>query len=312
MRVLITGAAGFIGFHLGLALRRRGDEVVGCDLLTDYYDPTLKRMRAALLQKAGAKFESADIRYPYAMEKLSESCDVIVHLAAQAGVRYAKENPQTYLDTNINGFLPILEVVRKRPSLPLIYASSSSVYGLNKKVPFAETDPTETPANLYAATKKSNELMAYAYHHLFGITAIGLRFFTVYGPWGRPDMAYYAFTEAIMNGTPIRLYNHGNMQRDFTYIDDIVEGVVAAIDTAKGCEIFNLGNSKPEPITELVRIIETHLGKKAKVELLPEEPGEVLVTYADISKSAARLGFKPTIGLEEGMSRFLQWFKDKK
>ena len=234
----------------------------------------------------------------------------VVHLAAQAGVRYSKENPQAYVDTNLNGFLQILELIRRHPSIPLTYASSSSVYGLNEKTPFVETDPTDTPSNLYGATKKSNELMAHAYHHLFGISAVGLRFFTVYGPWGRPDMAYFSFTDAILNGTPIRLYNQGKMKRDFTYIDDIIQGTVAAIDRVRGCEIFNLGNHKPEEILTLVHLLEKKLGKKATVELLPAESGEVPITYADISKAEKVLGFKPQVSLDKGLDAFLEWYRD--
>ncbi len=235
-----------------------------------------------------------------------------MHLAAQAGVRYSKANPQSYCDANLVGFLQILELIRRHSHIPLIYASSSSVYGLNQKIPFAESDRTDTPSNLYGATKKSNELMAHAYHHLFGISVTGLRFFTVYGPWGRPDMAYFSFTDAIMQGAAIQIYNNGQMKRDFTYIDDIIRGTIAAIDRSCSCEIFNLGNHQPEEVLKLVHLLEEKLGKKARLELLPAQRGEALITYADISKSRAHLGFNPQTSLEEGLDHFLSWYMKRR
>ena len=232
----------------------------------------------------------------------------VVHLAAQAGVRYAIRNPKAYVDINLDGFIQVMEMVCRHPSLKFIYASSSSVYGINTKIPFSETDITETPCSLYGATKKSNELIAHAYHHMYGICVTGLRYFTVYGPWGRPDMAYFSFTEAIMAEKPIQLYNQGNMQRDFTYIEDIVEGTAAAIDLSAPYEIFNLGNNHPEEILTLVTLIEKYTGKKAIKELAPMEQGDVLMTYAGISKSRATLQFNPKVSLEEGMKRFLEWY----
>lgn len=304
MNIFITGIAGFIGFHLAQALRARGNTVTGCDNFNDYYTPTLKRQRAAILESKGIKVIEADI---FELPPLGETTH-FVHLAAQAGVRYSKTNPQTYVDTNLNGFLQVLELIRRHPHIPLIYASSSSVYGLNTKVPFSETDRTDDPSSLYGATKKSNELMASAYHHLYGISVTGLRFFTVYGPWGRPDMAYYSFTDAILQQKPIQLFNHGKMQRDFTYVDDIVQGTIAALDKSLPSEIFNLGNHKPQEIVTLIHLLEQKLGKKARVELLPDLLGEVPITYADISKSQKILGFTPRTSLDQGLDKFLEWY----
>ncbi len=307
MNIFITGIAGFIGSHLAQALRARGNTVTGCDNFNDYYNPALKRQRAAILESKGIKVIEADI---FNLPPLGETTH-FVHLAAQAGVRYSKTNPQTYVDTNLNGFLQVLELIRRHPHIPLIYASSSSVYGLNKKVPFSETDRTDDPSSLYGATKKSNELMASAYHHLYGISVTGLRFFTVYGPWGRPDMAYYSFTDAILQQKPIQLFNHGKMQRDFTYVDDIVQGTIAALDKSLPNEIFNLGNHKPEEIVTLIHLLEQKLGKKARVELLPDLLGEVPTTYADISKSQKILGFTPRTSLDQGLDKFLAWYLEK-
>jgi UDP-glucuronate 4-epimerase len=310
MNILITGIAGFIGFHLAQFLHQRGDAVVGCDNFNDYYNPLLKRRRSALLADLKIPIIEADIQNLSKLKEIVDQFQIthVVHLAAQAGVRYSKQNPQSYVDTNLNGFLQVLELIRHNPSIPLIYASSSSVYGLNEKIPFAETDVTDSPSNLYGATKKSNELMAHAYHHLFGINAIGLRFFTVYGPWGRPDMAYFSFADAIVQQQPIRLYNQGKMKRDFTYIDDIIQGIVAALDKARGYEIFNLGNHRPEEVLTLIHLLEKKLGKKALIELLPPEPGEVLVTYADISKAKKLLNFHPKTSLDAGLTLFLNWY----
>ncbi len=235
-------------------------------------------------------------------------CTHILHLAAQAGVRYARTNPEAYLASNINGFLALLEVLRAHPHVRLTYASSSSVYGRNTKIPFSTTDTTDKPANLYAATKKANELMAYSYHHLYGIRATGLRFFTVYGPWGRPDMAYYTFTQAILEGKPIHLFNNGNMQRDFTYIDDVIRGTLAALDYDGTYELFNLGNNCPTPLLDFVTLLEKLLGKQAVKVFEGPSAGEVETTYADISESESKLHFKPSTPLHTGLSRFIDWY----
>ena len=310
MNIFITGIAGFIGFHLAQYLRRRGDLVVGCDNFNNYYSPELKRQRAKILTDLGIPVMETDIRDLNALDKIIGQYQIthVVHLAAQAGVRYSKINPQVYADTNLDGFLQILELIRKHPQIPLIYASSSSVYGLNQKIPFSESDSTDVPTSLYGATKKSNELMARSYHHLYGISVTGLRFFTVYGPWGRPDMAYYSFADAILSGEPIQIYNGGHMKRDFTYIDDIIQGTAAALDKSLPCEIFNLGNNKPEEVLKLVLLLEQKLGKKAHLELLSDVPGEVPMTYADISKSQSMLGYSPQTSLEQGLDHFLDWY----
>lgn len=311
MNIFITGIAGFIGFHLAQKLRSRGAVVVGCDNFNNYYSPELKKHRAQILTDLGIPVINADIQDLSKLEEIVQKYQVthVVHLAAQAGVRYSKINPQSYCDSNLNGFLQILELIRRHPKIPLIYASSSSVYGLNKKVPFAESDPTDSPSNLYGATKKSNELMARGYHNLYGISVTGLRFFTVYGPWGRPDMAYYSFTDAILQDKPIQIYNNGKMKRDFTYIDDIVKGTIAALDKSLPCEIFNLGNNQPEDVLTLVRLLEQKLDKKGKIELLSDQPGEVPITYADISKSRSILQFEPTTSLDQGLDQFLSWYR---
>jgi len=303
-KIFITGIAGFIGFHLALALKHRGGHVVGCDNFNPYYDPELKKERAKLLKTAGIPVFDADIR----SLQLSEKPTHFVHLAAQAGVRYSIEHPESYVANNLDGFFHILELCRKDPAMKLIYASSSSVYGLNEKIPFSESDPTDRPASFYGATKKSNELMAHAYHHLFGIPVTGLRFFTVYGPWGRPDMAYFSFTRSILEGKPIPVFHEGKTKRDFTYIDDIVKGAIAAIDLGAECEIFNLGNNHPESVLTLIELIETFTGKKAIKEFLPAPPGDIVTTYADISKAQKLLGFNPEVSLEQGMEQFVKWF----
>ncbi len=312
MKIFITGIAGFIGFHLARALRRRGDDVMGCDNFNNYYDPQIKRDRVQKLKEEGISVVESDIRNAPLLEKLLLDHEIthFVHLAAQAGVRHSIKHPEVYVHSNLDGFVQVMEVVRRHSHVKFIYASSSSVYGLNTKIPFAETDTTDRPASLYGATKKSNELIAHSYHHMFGTPVTGLRFFTVYGPWGRPDMAYFSFTNAILQGRPLQIYNQGQMKRDFTYIDDIVAGIIAAIDLGAPLEIFNLGNSQPEDVLSLVRIIEKLTGKKAILEMLPVQPGEVPVTYADISKSQAQLGFSPKISLEQGMEKFLAWYKN--
>ncbi|MBS0629613.1 MAG: NAD-dependent epimerase/dehydratase family protein [Verrucomicrobia bacterium] len=306
-RIFITGIAGFIGFHLAQKLHRRGDQVFGCDNFNSYYDPLLKKERAAILAEQKIEVMAADLcKLPKSIEKSTH----LVHLAAQAGVRYSITHPEKYQESNLDGFFHVLETVRRYPQIPLIFASSSSVYGLNKKIPFSESDPTDHPANFYGATKKSNEVMAFAYHNLYGIRATGLRFFTVYGPYGRPDMAYFAFAKAIQKGEPIKLYNQGKMERDFTYIDDIVDGIISAIDLGAHFEIFNLGNNRPEKVEKLVQLIEEHLKKKATIERLPMPPGEIPTTFADIAKAQKMLCFQPKISLETGMKHFLDWLQN--
>jgi len=310
-RILITGAAGFIGYHLATQLKTRGDFVIGIDNFNHYYDPQLKRDRAAELQKIGVDVLQTDICEKNFLKLLLLRYGIthVVHLAAQAGVRHSLYEPDDYVSANLQGFVSVLEACRHFPELKLTYASSSSVYGLNQKVPFKEDDKTDQPTNLYGATKKSNEVLAHSYHHLYGLHVTALRYFTVYGPWGRPDMAYYRFTRQICDGEPIQVFNHGLMRRDFTYIDDIVEGSKAAIDLGAPCEVFNLGNHRPINLLYLIELLEKTLGKKAIKEMLPMQPGEVIETYADIEKSAQRLNFKPAVSLEEGILRFTEWFK---
>jgi UDP-glucuronate 4-epimerase len=310
-RILITGAAGFIGYHLALFLKKRGDFIVGVDNFNAYYDPALKKDRVAGLQKAGIDVLKSDICEQNFLKlvMLKHGITHVVHLAAQAGVRYSLLEPDDYVSSNLQGFVSVLEACRHFPNVKLTYASSSSVYGLNQKIPFCENDPTDRPANLYGATKKSNEVLAHSYHHLYGISVTALRYFTVYGPWGRPDMAYYRFTKQICEGEPIQVFNHGSMQRDFTYIDDIVAGTAAAIDLGAENEIFNLGNNRPMNLLYLIELLENALEKQAVKEMLPMQPGEVTKTYADIEKSQKRLGFQPTVSLEEGILRFIDWFK---
>ncbi len=310
-RILVTGAAGFIGFHCARHHKNRGDFVVGYDNFNDYYDPTLKRDRAKVLEDEGITVIEGDICDGKSVASVIDDNAIthVLHLAAQAGVRYSLENPQAYITSNIEGFVTMMEVLRERSSIPFIYASSSSIYGLNEKVPFSVDDVTETPVSLYGATKKSNELMAHAYHHLFGIPVTGLRFFTVYGPWGRPDMACFLFVKKILEGTPIDVYNNGKLSRDFTYVDDIVNGVAAAIDLGAGCEVFNLGNNKPEKLEDFIAIIEKSLDIPAKKNYMPMQDGDVLRTYADIEHSTELLGFEPKISLEDGVAKFVDWYK---
>ncbi len=310
-RVLITGAAGFIGFHLAHAIHKRGDFVIGLDNFNSYYDPQLKKDRAEILQKQKIEIQHTDIREKDAVQRLlfRHGITHVVHLAAQAGVRHSLTQPDDYIASNLQGFVSILEACRLFPELKLIYASSSSVYGLNKKIPFSVEDRTDYPANLYGATKKANEVMAHAYHNLYGLSVTALRYFTAYGPWGRPDMAYYRFTRQICDGQPIQVFNRGQMRRDFTFIDDIVQGTIAAMDLGAPCEIFNLGNNRPIDLLYLIQLLEEALGKKAVKELLPMQPGEVIETYADIEKSQRLLHFQPSVSLEEGILRFVEWFK---
>jgi len=308
-RILVTGAAGFIGFHVASALQKRGDFVVGVDNFNAYYDVQLKRAREKLL---GVDVVACDITDTTRMKALVQQNEIthVVHLAAQAGVRHSIKHPGEYVSSNLNGFVSVLEACVSRPGVKLVYASSSSVYGLNTKIPFSPDDPTDRPANLYGATKKANEAMAHAYHHLHGLPVTGLRFFTVYGPWGRPDMAYFRFTEQILSGQPIQVFNQGKMRRDFTYIDDIVDGVLAAVDLGAGCEIFNLGNNRPVELMEMIQLLEAGLGKKAVCEMLPMQPGEALETFADIRKSGEMLGFQPKTALAEGLSKFIAWYRE--
>ncbi len=310
-RIFISGIAGFIGFHLALFLKRRGDFVIGCDNFNTYYDPHLKQKRAALLKEEGIPVLSEDICHAEAIEKILVTHQIthIAHLAAQAGVRYSMTHPEKYVHSNLDGFIKMLEICKRHPHIKLTYASSSSVYGLNKKIPFAESDPTDTPASFYGATKKTNEVIAHSYHHLYKIPCTALRFFTVYGPWGRPDMAYFSFTKAILEGNPIQVFEKGELKRDFTYIDDIIQGTAAAIDLGADWEIFNLGNNHPESVLDLISHIERETGKKAHIEFLPMQPGDVKITYADITKSQKLLGFSPATSLATGIAHFVEWYK---
>ena len=320
MSILLTGAAGFIGFHVAKALLQRGDRVVGIDNLNDYYDVRLKEARLALLTAfpgfSFAKLDVADRDGVLAMVERRGDFRSIIHLAAQAGVRYSLENPYAYIDANVMGTLVMFEAARRIDNLTgITYASSSSVYGANRKQPFSIEDPVDHPVSLYAATKRSCELIAYTYSHLHGLPATGLRFFTVYGPWGRPDMAAYLFTRAILAGQPIKVFNEGRMARDFTYIEDIVAGTVAAHDrpapAADGIphRIYNLGNHRPEKLLDFIAVLERALGRTARKELLPLQPGDVAESFADIEASRRDLGFDPRTTIEIGLPRFIQWYK---
>ncbi|UCE33990.1 MAG: GDP-mannose 4,6-dehydratase [Deltaproteobacteria bacterium] len=312
MKTLVTGAAGFIGFHVARALLERGQEVIGIDNLNPYYDVSLKRGRLELITPNPLfTFYHGDINDLAILETIfaNHSIDRICNLAAQAGVRHSIQNPFIYEESNLKGFLNLLELARHSPVRNFVFASSSSVYGNNRKLPFSIDDTVDTPISLYAATKKANELMAHAYSHLFDIPLTGLRYFTVYGPWGRPDMALFLFTEAIINGRPIEIYNFGKMKRDFTYIDDIVEGTIAALDNPFKYEIFNLGNSKSVELMKLIEIIEEELGIVAKKKFLPLQPGDVPETYADIEKTKRLLGFSPKTSIRSGIRSFLSWYR---
>ncbi len=319
--ILVTGAAGFIGFHLSQALLARGDRVIGLDNLNDYYDVSLKRARLERLQaREPFKFYPLDLSDRQGMADLfaNEACDSVVNLAAQAGVRYSLQNPHAYVDSNLVGFINILEGCRHHPVEHLVYASSSSVYGANKKIPFAVSDSVDTPVSLYAASKKANELMAHSYSHLYNIPATGLRFFTVYGPWGRPDMAYFLFVKAILDGSPINVFNHGQMQRDFTYVDDVVEGIIRTLErppepqgnTQARYRVYNIGNNQPVELLRMIEIIETCLGKTAQKNMLPMQPGDVPITYADVDDLMHDVGFRPDTPLEVGIERFVAWYRD--
>lgn len=316
MRVLVTGAAGFIGAACAAALLARGNTVIGIDDLNDYYDPQLKRDRLATLGD-GFTFHRLDFADDTALDAAlaKQGFDAILHLGAQAGVRYSIDNPRAYARSNIAGHLNLLEVARQR-ALPMVYASSSSVYGGNTKLPFSVADRTDTPVSLYAATKRADELMSEAYAHLYRIPLTGLRFFTVYGPWGRPDMAVWLFTQAILEGRPIKVFNHGKMRRDFTYIDDIVAGVLAALDRppadngiASPHRLYNLGNNRSEALTDLIATIEAACEREAIKDYQPMQPGDVAETYADIEDARRDLGFAPTTPISEGVPRFVDWYR---
>lgn len=316
--ILVTGAAGFIGFHLCQRLCEEGHSVTGIDNLNDYYDPALKDARLARLAALpNFRFQKMDIADREAMDTLFRSIrpHKVFHLAAQAGVRYSIDHPQAYIDSNLVGFANVLEGCRQHGTEHLVFASSSSVYGANTKLPFATTDTVDSPISLYAATKKSNELMAHSYAHLYDLPVTGLRFFTVYGPWGRPDMAYYSFADAMMEGRPIRVYNHGEMQRDFTYIDDIIEGVVRVPkpqreDGRAAYKIYNIGNHQPVPLMEMIHMLEGALGVRAELDMQPMQPGDVKATYADIDDLSRDTGFAPRTPLRDGLNRFAAWYKD--
>jgi UDP-glucuronate 4-epimerase len=310
-RILVTGSAGFIGYHLCKSLLDDDYEVLGIDIINDYYDPKLKHAR--LDQLAPFKnftFEKIDIADRKSLTRSFQSFkpNKVVNLAAQAGVRYSLGNPYAYMDANLVGFLNIIELCRHNNVDGLIYASSSSVYGTNEKIPFSVEDRVDNPISLYAATKKSNELMAHTYSHLYGLRTTGLRYFTVYGPWGRPDMAYYLFTDKIENGEPILVFNNGNMKRDFTYIDDIIAGTRSAIHKNYKCELFNLGNHRSEQLMDVVHLIEENLGKKAEIKFLPMQPGDVPESFAEIDKSLEMLRYKPTTNVDVGISKFVDWY----
>ncbi len=312
MSILVTGSAGFIGFHIANALLKQGTLVVGIDNVNDYYSKNLKWARNNILESYdNYRFYHADLCDLQTIKSIFKDIkiDKICHLAAQAGVRYSIENPYAYQKSNLEGFTNILEMARRFEVKNFVFASSSSVYGGNKKVPFSVEDAVNSPISFYAATKIANELMSFSYHHLYNIPMIGLRFFTVYGPWGRPDMAYFKFTEKIVNGEYINVYNHGDIKRDFTYIDDIVDGVISALNKSFDFEIFNLGNNKPVNLLEFINILEEKLEKKVDKNMLPMQPGDMKETYADISKSIRLLGFEPKTSIREGLSRFVEWYK---
>jgi UDP-glucuronate 4-epimerase len=319
MTILLTGAAGFIGYHVAEALLAQGEAVIGVDVVNAYYDVALKEARLARLHaRPGFTFHRLDVSDRAAMEALATAhpgIDVIVHLAAQAGVRHSLIDPHAYVQTNVMGHLVVLEVARRLPALRhLVYASTSSVYGANQEMPFRETDRVDTPLSLYAATKRADELMAHAYAHLFGIPQTGLRFFTVYGPWGRPDMAYYSFARAIVAGEPITLYDDGLLKRDFTYIDDIVAGVVGCLGHPPAelppARVLNIGNHQAEEVRTLVALLEQGLGRRAEVRTAPRPAADVEETFAAVDAIGALTGFAPRIGLAEGVARFVAWFRD--
>jgi UDP-glucuronate 4-epimerase len=312
MAIVVTGIAGFIGFHVATALLARGEEVIGLDSINDYYDPALKRHRLALLQKQPRfqfyQYDLCDFDRLGSLFKV-HSIDRICHLAAQAGVRYSISHPFAYQKSNNEGFLNILELARHHHVKNFVYASSSSVYGANTKLPFSENDRVDTPISLYAATKRANELTAYCYSHLYKLPTSGLRFFTVYGPWGRPDMALFIFTRSILEGKPIEVFNNGNMRRNFTYIDDIVKGILLTLDNPVNYELYNIGNSAAENLMDFISAIEIELGKKAEKIFLPMQQGDVPATVADIEK-IRRLGFEPTTNIKDGIKKFVAWYRE--
>ncbi len=329
--ILVTGAAGFIGYHVASLLSRQGRAVVGLDNLNAYYDPALKQARLAQLARSNTfQFEKCDLADRARLAEIfaAHRFSKVIHLGAQAGVRYSLFEPHAYADSNLTGFLNVLEGCRQSGCAHLLYASSSSVYGANTATPFRTADNVDHPLSLYAATKKANEAMAHSYAHLFRIPMTGLRFFTVYGPWGRPDMAYWLFTEAIAQGKPIRLFNHGRMRRDFTYVDDVVEAVVRLVDrpaepdpawsgakpnpatSSAPWRVYNIGNHAPVEVTEFVRLIEQALGREAKRELLPMQPGDVMETCADVADLEAAVGFRPNTPIAEGVQRFVDWYRE--
>ncbi len=328
MKILVTGAAGFIGFHTIQKLLKAGHQVTGIDIINDYYDQNLKKQRLANLGITiggfsqqhctselyeNLNFYLLDLADAPAIENIIKQYSIthICHLAAQAGVRYSLINPGTYIQNNLNVFFNLISVAKENGIQNFVYASSSSVYGLNEKVPFSETDNTDRPVSLYAATKKANELIAHTYSHLYKMQTIGLRFFTVYGSWGRPDMAYFKFTKNIIEGKPIQIYNQGKMSRDFTHISDITDGVVSAIvnKSENPFRIFNLGGKNPVQLIDFLNILEDKIGKKAIIEWLPMQPGDVLSTYADVTAAAEQLGFVPKTGIKEGLEEFVLWYK---
>lgn len=314
MRALVTGAAGFIGYHISEALLARGIEVLGVDDLNTYYDPRLKQARLQRLGQ-GFSFKKLDLADHESVLGLADDVDVIFHVAAQAGVRYSLENPFAYAASNLTGHLSILELARQSKRVKhLIYASSSSVYGTGAALPYAESERADQPSSLYAATKRADEMMSASYAHLFGLKQTGLRFFTVYGPWGRPDMAYFGFAEAIMAGTPITLYNDGQLKRDFTYIDDIIAGILGVFDHPPTSEqphrVFNIGNNRAEYVHDLVTLLERHLGVMAKTVSLPKPPADPVETCADVSALNRLCGYIPSTRLDEGIPRFVAWYKE--
>ncbi|MCM5679452.1 NAD-dependent epimerase [Schlegelella sp. S2-27] len=317
MKILVTGAAGFIGMHVCQRLLARGDEVTGVDDLNDYYSPQLKADRLAQLQpQPGFRFQRLDVADTKAMQALfaEGGFEKVVHLAAQAGVRHSIHHPMAYGHSNLVGYLNVLEACRHATVQHLVYASSSSVYGGNTKMPFSEDDPVDRPVSLYAATKRANELMTHSYSHLYGLHATGLRFFTVYGPWGRPDMAYFSFTKAVLEDRPIDVFNHGRMARDFTYIDDVVEGIVRVLDRTPDagegppCRVLNIGNHQPEQLLDFIACIESATGRRARLNLLPMQDGDVPATYADVERLERWVGFRPTTRLQDGIRRFVDWY----
>lgn len=331
MKILITGAAGFIGFHLSKKLLDESYQIIGIDNLNDYYDTNLKQSRLEILSKYNNfNFHVVDLKDKAAVDGIFETYQPthVINLAAQAGVRYSIENPYAYVDSNLTGFMNVLEACRNYPVEHLLYASSSSVYGGNKVAPFSTNHNVDHPVSLYAATKKSNELMAHTYSHLYGIPTTGLRFFTVYGPFGRPDMAYFSFTKDILEGIPIKVFNHGKMERDFTYIDDIVEGIVKLIDKAPTAnkewdeskddlstsfapyKIYNIGNNNPVPLMRFINALESALGSEAEKVYMDMQPGDVLRTYADVSDLERDINFKPSTSIEDGLQKFVDWYKE--